>query len=43
MNSRLENLVKNLMREKFKCLCQEFGGERLELLKQKKEYIGMNI
>ena len=33
INSSLENLVKNLPEDKFKCLSLEFTGKLLELLK----------
>ena len=38
MNSSLDNLVKNLSDEDFKCLVEEFGSKNLELLKQKGDY-----
>ena len=38
MNSSLDKLVKNLSDEDFKCLVEEFGSEKLELLKQKDAY-----
>ena len=36
MNSSLDKLVKNLSDENFKYLVEEFGSEKLELLKQKR-------
>ena len=38
MNSSLDNLVKNLSDEDFKCLVEEFGSENLKILKQKGTY-----
>ena len=38
MNSRLDNLVKNLSDEAFKYIVEEFGFENLRLLKQKGAY-----
>ena len=38
MNPSLDKLVKNLLDEDFKCLVEEFGSEKLELLKQKHTY-----
>ena len=38
MNSSLDKLVKNLSDEDFKYLLEEFGSEKLELLKQKDPY-----
>ena len=39
MKSSLEKLVKNLVRNDFKYLTEEFGYENLELLKQKHAYL----
>ena len=38
MNSSLEKLVKNLANNDFRYLVEEFGSEKLELLKQKCAY-----
>ena len=38
MNSSLDKLVQNLPDEDFKYLVEEFGSEKLELLKQKVAY-----
>ena len=38
MNSSLDLLVKNLSDNDFKCLLEEFSGEFLELVKQKRVY-----
>ena len=38
MNSSLDALVKNLSNKDFKYLLQEFGGDLLELVNQKREY-----
>ena len=38
MNSSLEELFKNLADNDFKYLIEEFGSEKLELLKQKATY-----
>ena len=38
MNSSLDSLIKNLSDNDFKCLSEEFSGEFLELLKQKRVY-----
>ena len=37
-NSSLEKLAKNLSKNDFECLIQEFGSENLQLLKQKDAY-----
>ena len=37
-NSRVDKLVKNLSDEDLKYLAEEFGPEKLELLKQKGDY-----
>ena len=42
MNSSLDKLVKNLSDSDFKCLSEEFSGEKLELV-EKKEIIIMSI
>ena len=38
INSSLDKLVKNSSDEDFKYLLEEFGSEKLELLKQKDAY-----
>ena len=38
VNSSLEKLVKNLTKDDFKYLTEEFGSKNLELLKQKGAY-----
>ena len=38
LNSSLDKLVKNLGNEDFKCLSEEFSGEKLELVKKKGIY-----
>ena len=38
MNSSLDKLVKNLSDKDFKCLSEEFSGEKLELVQKKGVY-----
>ena len=43
MKSSLDKLVKKLSDDDFKYLSEEFSGQKLELVKKKKEFILMNI
>lgn len=42
LRSSLENLVKNLGKDNFKCLSQEFDGKLLDLVKQENDFLLMS-
>ena len=42
LRSSLDNLVKNLGKDNFKCLSQEFDGKLLDLLKQENDFLLMS-